>query len=125
MQEFISKSRLFADRAFYFIRRLFINKLTLNHGHSTAIYCGERKSQLEYSLIGDYSDPYCAKVTHHRDNIEEWHAFQAKKIIRLIETTLDTFTGICYSNGSSLIEETTSWPKDRLKLKVPTRVFFQ
>ncbi len=115
----MSSLYLLIDRVIALAKRKIIRALTNNHGEYCSLFSGEVESNLVFEVKTEYSS-----LTHTQDFnqskfTQEAHVFDSRKLIDIKNVSVDTKSGIVFSNDASIIAESSSWPSDRLILSSP------
>lgn len=110
---------LLIDRLISLVKRQIIKKLSINSGECDYLLSGEIESNLEFQIIAEYTNLYHVEEVNYLKHVSEAHVFDSRKLIDIKDVKVDTKSGIVFSNNSSIIAESSSWPADRLVLSSP------
>jgi len=77
---------------------------------------GEIQSDIKSHRGVKYSNAQSFESMHDRDHLPEIHAYTERYLFSVENVTLDTATGILFSDAGKIIEESTSWPASNILL---------
>lgn len=96
------------------IKRMALKFLDLQKNNLTRVSCGEFLSEVRSKKLATYSTNSVFEAPHGRDNKIEIIAFPSRELIEVCSVTLDTKTGMIFTEKKQIIEESSNWPGAQL-----------
>lgn len=92
------------------IKREIVQALQYIPGNSISLRQRQRQNDVEYEIIGTYSNSNSLEVLDPRTGQIEGHFFQDRKVFQIKNVILEPKQGVVYASSGELVEESMNWP---------------
>ena len=108
--------RVLLERVKARFKREIIQRITTEELHITSLTYGPLASELSFQSKKLYSKQTVVEIQHHRDGFIQGHLFQERRLFDVENVILDVVSGIFFTDGRKIVEESSSWPSLNLLL---------
>ena len=113
---FLINQRILLERVQARLKREIIQRITSEKSHITSLAFGPHPSELSYQSRKLYSKQTVVEIQHDRDGFLQGHLFQERMLLDVQNVVLDLKSGIIFTDGGKIVEESSSWPSLNLLL---------
>ena len=113
---FLINQRILIERVRARFKREIIQRITTEKLHITSLAYGPYASELSFQSRKLYSKQTVVEIQHDRDGFFQGHLFQERRLFDVQNVVLDLKSGIFFTDGKKIVEESSSWPSLNLLL---------